>query len=124
MIVQYNQQPTYMNELDVDNIGEFAVEATNDEGFNWYYVVRTTLGLTAISYCGPIIPDVAMLPKSFSEGRYQIPFNEGKILKDLGFFLNDKGKKITAAEVIEIDDAIEQFVNFKDYLKDFSEEFY
>ena len=55
--------------------------------------------------------------------------NDAKIIEDIKIcnfceIINDKGKKITAAEVIEIDDAIEQFVNFKDYLKDFSEEFY
>ena len=32
MIINYNGSPTYMGELDIDNIGDFAIEASNDDG--------------------------------------------------------------------------------------------
>ena len=124
MLVNYNGEATFLGELEIDNIGEFAIEASNDEGCFWYYIVRTTLGETAIAKSGPKIPDITLLPKNFSQSRVCIQFNEGKILKDVSLFLNDRNKKITRAEIIDIDAAIEQFVNLKDYLEEFSDEVY
>ena len=114
MIISYNGSPTFMGELDIDNIGEFAIEASNDEGMFWYYICRTLLGTTTIATSGPRIPDIELLPKTFNQCRFTMPFNEGKIFKDVSKYLNDFTKKITRAEVIPIDDAVEQFVNLKD----------
>lgn len=123
MIVNYSGEVNFLGELDIDNIGEFALECNNDEQYFWYYVVRTSLGMTSIAYTGPIAPDVELLPNNFKQGRFIIPFNEGKILRDVSAFLNDKDKKITQARVIEIDDAISEFINLRDYLAAYNEEF-
>lgn len=122
MIVPFNGEVMFMQELDIEDIGSFAIEACNDEGMFWYYVVRTSLGMCSIATSGPSIPDVDLLPKSFAQCRYQIPFKEPKIVIDLSKFLNDRNKKITKAEVVDIDYAIDQFRNLKDYLQNFNEE--
>ena len=124
MIINYNGSPTYMGELDIDNIGDFAIEASNDDGMFWYYICRTLLGITTIATSGPRIPDVELLPKVFSQCRFTMDFNEEKIIKDVTKFLNDFRKKITVANVIPIEDAIEQVVNLKDYLEDYGEELF
>lgn len=124
MQVNYNGEATFLGELEIEDIGEFAVEASNDEGMFWYYLVRTVYGVATISTSGPRIPDVEMLPKTFSQSRHQITYKEDKILADITKFLNDPKKKITKAELIDIDDAIDQFVNFQDYLRNYSEELY
>ncbi len=124
MIINYNGEATFLGELDVDNIGEFAIEASNDDGMFWYYVARTLLGTTTIATSGPRIPDVELLPKTFNQERKTMAFNEIKIIKDVSQYLNDFKKKITRAELIPIDDAINQFVNLRDYLQDYGEELY
>jgi len=124
MTINYNGEATFLGQLDVDNIGEFAIEASNDEGMFWYYICRTLFGTTTIATSGPRVPDIEILPKTFNQARYTMQFNEAKIIKDVTKFLNDFKKQITKAEVISIPDAISQFVNLKDYLEDYGEELY
>lgn len=124
MIINYNGDVAFLGELDIDNIGEFAIEANNDEGMFWYYVCRTLFGTTTIATSGPRIPDIELLPKSFYQQRYTMQFNEAKIIKDVSRYLNDYTKKITTAKVIPIDEAVSQFVNLRDYLEDYGEELY
>ncbi len=124
MIIQFNGDVTFLKELDIDNLGEFAIEASNDEGMFWYYVVRTSLGTVTIATSGPRIPDIELLPKGFNQALYRIPYKEDKIIKDVSSFLNDPRKRIVKAELLDIDVAIEQFVNLRDYLENYSEELY
>ena len=124
MYINYNGEATFLGELDIDNIGEFAIEANNDEGMFWYYICRTLLGTTTIATSGPKIPDVDLLPKTFHQSRYTMQFNEGKIVKDVTKFLNDWTKRITNAKLIPIDEAVNQFVNLRDYLEDYGEDIY
>ena len=124
MIIQFNVDKTFLKELDIDNLGEFAIEASNEEGMFWYYVVRTSLGTVSIATSGPRIPDIELLPKGFNRALYRIPYKEDKIIRDVSCFLNDPKKQIVKAELLDIDDAIEQFVNLRDYLENYSEELY
>ena len=32
VIIQFNVDKTFLKELDIDNLGEFAIEASNEEG--------------------------------------------------------------------------------------------
>ena len=122
MIVQYNQDLVFMKDIDIDNIGEFSVEAWNDEGMFWYYTAHTVLGVCYVATSGPRIPDVEILPKSFKQQTYEIKFDEEKILKDITLFLNDtKVKKITNAKLVDRDYAISQFMNLRDYLEEWSD---
>lgn len=124
MIIQFNGDVTYLKDLDIENIGEFAIEASNDEGMFWYYVVRTSLGTVSIATSGPRVPDIELLPKGFNQSLYRLPYKEDKVIKDVTRFLNDPKKNIVKADLIDIDVAIEQFVNLRDYLEDYSEELY
>ena len=124
MIFEFYQDLCYMKENDINNIGEFALECSNDDGFFWYYIVRTIFGTTTIAQCGPMIPDVTLLPSGFSQSLSKMPFKEDKLYKQISLFLNDKGRKITKAVEIPLEDAISQFRDLKDYLENYGEEMF
>lgn len=120
--LEYDQELQFMNGIDIADIGKFAIEANNDEGFFWYLIVRTSLGTTSIAECGPVIPDVELLPNNFKQSLIKMPFKEDKLIKAISFFLNDKSKKITKAVEISIEDALNQFRDMKSYLENYGNE--
>lgn len=120
--LEYDQELQFMNGIDIADIGQFAIEANNDEGFFWYLIVRTSLGTTSIAECGPVIPDVELLPNNFKQSLTKMPFKEDKLIKAISFFLNDKSKKITKAIEVDINDALNQFRDFKSYLENYGNE--
>ena len=122
MQFEFNHQLLPQSILDVDEVGEFAVEAHNDLGYYWYLVIRTILGTSIISTCGPVFPDIALLPSGFSMTLEKIPFKEEKLARTINFFLNDRKKGLTEARIIDVEDGINQFRELKDYLKDLREE--
>jgi len=117
MEFEFNKQLSAQNQIDIENIGSFALEAYNDAGAYYYYLVKTILGQCVIASCGPVIPDIANIPSGFSVNLYKMPYNEIKLIKSISLFLNDKYKQITEATEIDIEDAIEQFRDIKEYLK-------
>lgn len=84
-------------ELIVDDIGNFAFKAFNDEGCEFILIVETKLGNTRMFTFGPIIPDLDLLPKSCSCNIKKCMFNSGKIIKEVRGFLNNPYNKITQA---------------------------
>lgn len=122
MQFEFDQELMPQALIEIPEIGQFGLEASNDEGYFYYLIVRTLLGTTTIATCGPIIPDIEILPSGFSMSLVKMPYREDKLSKTISFFLNDKSKKLTEAKLIDIDEAINQFRELKDYLKNFREE--
>lgn len=122
MQFEFNHQLLPQSILEVDEVGEFAIEANNDLGYYWYLVIRTILGTSIISTCGPVFPDIALLPSGFCMTLEKIPFKEEKLAKTINLFLNDRKKGLTEARIIDVEDGINQFRELKDYLKDLREE--
>ena len=118
---EFDQELQFMNSIDLGDIGHFAIEANNDDGMFWYLIIRTSMGTSSIATCGPVVPDVDMLPDGFSQHLYRMPFKEDKICKQISFFLNDRTKKITKAVEVDINEAISQFRDLKSYLEDWDE---
>lgn len=121
---EFNQQLMPQNVIDIDEIGQFAIEASNDEGYFWYLIVRTSLGTVTLASCGPIVPDVALLPSGYCCYLSRMEYKEPKIEKAINTWLNDRAKALTQAKVIEIEDAIDNFVDLGNYLRTYSEEVY
>lgn len=119
---EFNQQLMPQNVIDVEELGQFAIEAWNDEGYYYYLIVRTLLGTASIASCGPVIPDVEMLPSGFNMSLDKVPYKEDKLTRTVTMWLNDRSKKLTNAKTIEISEAIEQFRDLKEYLKTYSED--
>lgn len=122
MDFEFNHQLMPQNVLEVAEVGEFAIEAWNDQGYYWYLVVRTIMGTSIISICGPVFPDIKLLPSGFNMSLEKIPYKEEKLARTINMFLNDHRKGITEARVIDVLDGIGQFRELKDYLTTLSEE--
>lgn len=122
MDFEFNHQLMPQNVLEVAEVGEFAVEAWNDQGYYWYLVVRTIMGTSIISVCGPVFPDIKLLPSGFNMSLEKIPYKEEKLARTINMFLNDHRKGITEARVIDVLDGISQFRELKEYLTTLSEE--
>lgn len=93
-------------ELLIDDIGNFAFKAFNDEGCEFILIVETRLGNTRIFTFGPVIPDLDLLPKSCSCSIKKCMFNSGKITKEVHGFLNNPYNKITQAFEVTKEEAL------------------
>ena len=55
MNFDYFTVQTVMANIEIEDIGNCAIEANNDNGEFWYLIIRTTLGSTQIFEYGPTI---------------------------------------------------------------------
>lgn len=122
MEFEFNNQLLPQNVISIEKVGEFALEASSETGLYYYYLVKTVLGQCVAASCGPIIPYQQSIPPGFSINIYKMPYNETKLIKLINGFLNDKNKMIVEAKEIDIDDAIDQFREVKEYLRDLKAE--
>lgn len=121
-VLEFNNQLMPQSIVEIDELGDFGLEAVNDEGYYYYVAVRCFQGMAVIATCGPVIPDVDLLPSGFSMSLSKTPFKEDKMTKFLNLFLNDKHRLLTEARLINFEEAIAQFRELKDYLINLSED--
>lgn len=121
MQFEFDQELKAQNNIEIDDIGFFGLEASNSEGYYYYLVIRSIMGTSIIATCGPVIPDLDALPSGFKMTLDKMPYKEDKLIKTISYFLNDKSKKITDAKVMEVNEAINEFRELKEYLLNFSE---
>lgn len=118
----YSQETIFSKELDVDELGQVALEARDSDSMFYYLVIRTSLGQSSILEYGPIVPDIAILP-DVTEIKFQrIDFNELKIKQIIKKFLmaRNKGKnKIEDVIQIDVNDALSRGINILEYMKNF-----
>jgi len=122
MEFEFNNQLTPQNQIEIENIGSFALDAADELGIHYYYLVKTMIGQSIVASCGPVVPDIESLPSGFCINLYRTEYNEGRLIKFINLFLNDKYKKIVTAIEIDIEEAIEQFRDVKEYLRNLSAE--
>jgi hypothetical protein len=103
--------------IDVDDIGNFAIEATNNLGETYYLVVLTTLGTSRIFEYGPIVLDIDLLPKSCNCSFKRTEFKDTKIKKTIENFLNNPYHKILQAKVIDYKEALNNCKSIIDEMK-------
>ncbi len=122
MTFEFNQQLVPQSLIDIESVGEFAIEAFNDEGYYYYLIVKTLLGTCTLASCGPIIPDCNLMLSGFKITLDKCQYKEDKLAKSINFWLNDKSKKLTMAHIIDIDEALDQFPDVATYVRTLSEE--
>ena len=102
--------------INIEDIGNCAIDAYNDLGFNYVLIVRTKEGTTEIIEYGPIIPDVEFLPANVHYTYSRFDFKQSKIERLIQSFLNDGYKGITQAFEIELKEAGSKMRNLVDFL--------
>ena len=48
MIFDYNKQPRFMSQVQIDDIGCTSLRCTGDMGAEYYLVVNTVMGMTRV----------------------------------------------------------------------------
>lgn len=114
MQFEYLQQITSMASLEVDDIGNTAIQCFSDYGETKVLIIRTIDGISEIIEFGPVNTDVKQLPDFVSYTYTRIEFNQRKIAKIISKFINDK--IITQAQEIDFDSAKEVIKNLVDYV--------
>lgn len=113
------------NSIDIDNIGNFCLEAIDEEdGFYYYLMVKTTLGTSTIISYGPVVPDVELLPDNYNINFQRLQFNDKKMNIWISKWLNDRMKKITGAYIIEEKIFKDNFKDILGYIENYSNEVY
>lgn len=92
-------------QLDILDMGNVCIEATNYKGEHYYLITKTDLGWTESLEYGPIIPEMQLLPTSVMCSYNRIEYSEYKLDKMITSFLNSGKRNIQHASVIECDDA-------------------
>jgi len=115
--VKYNFQLEPQNKLDIESISNCCIRAKNDLEYYFYLIIKTIAGKTYFAECGPILENSDRLPSGFISALVIFEYNEKKVLGMINSFLNDKSKKVTDASVIEIDEALNNFKNLKDFME-------
>lgn len=113
------------NSIEIPEIGNFCLEAINeDDGLYYYLLVKTSLGTSSIMHYGPVVPDVNLIPSGYSTNFERQKFNDKKINLWISKWLNDKNKKITAAYIIDETKIFDNFRDLSSYMKNYSDEVY
>lgn len=125
MIFKYNNQYIAQNDIDITDIGNFALEGINEEdGFFYYLIMKTKLGTSSIFSFGPVIPDSKLLADEYKLEYKRAQFKDKFINKYISLWLNDREKKLSNAQVIDENTALEQFKDIKEYILNYSDEVY
>lgn len=116
---EFNQQLMPQNLLEVEEVGDLCIEASNDDGFYYYLIIKTVLGESKIFAAGPVIPEYDELVNGFNVSYNVTQYKEEKLIKTINTWLNDSKKKLTNASMVELSSAIGAFRDVKDVLREF-----
>lgn len=102
--------------IDIENIGNCALDVFNDLGFEWLLLIHTKEGTTQIVEFGPLIPDLEVPPTKVSYTYDRIDFSESKIQTRISRFLTDGYRGITQAFEVTQQEAKEKMKSLVEYI--------
>lgn len=100
MIFEFDQQPIFMQNIQVQDIGNVAMRCTNEKGQEWYLVVKTYLGKTAFIKYGPVYGGIEALVDNMELTFKKFDYKESTIVKEINKCLNDGRSSITKVELV------------------------
>lgn len=117
MEFEYRPVQAFSALIDIENIGQCALEAFDCTQQCYYLIIRTILGESIIFEYGPIVPDINILPKSFSCSISRIEYNEGRLKKIISTFLMDnKSRSIDSVRELSMKKALDLCINPVEYM--------
>lgn len=116
MQFDYKRNIVLSESINIEDIGEFAIECSNEDGFYYYMITTTYLGYTHILTFGPIIPDMEKTPSGYSTYYKCISFKEETLIKDINKFITDTKKNISKITVVTKREAFSCLKDFSDII--------
>ena len=114
MRFKYKFSTLFEKELDIEDIGNCAIEVIDCKNQHYYLVIKTSLGTTSFFEYGPIVPDIKLLPKYVHNTFNRIEFSEYKMEKRINTFLTNAEE----VNIIDKDKALNSCVNLIEYFRD------
>ena len=123
--IEFNNEYLPQSLIEIPDIGNFALEAYNEkQGYFFYLMIKTMLGTATIVSYGPVVPQVTLLPESYSVNFSRVPFKDRKIKSTIAKWLNDRDKGLTEAKIIDEKVFFDEFRDMKEYLENYGEDIY
>ena len=116
MKFEYMYKIEKQSSIEIENIGNCALDVYNDLGFEWLLLVRTIEGTTEIIEYGPIVADLDYLPANVIYNYTRFDFKESKIRLRIEKFLTDGYRNITQAFEIEPQELKDKIKNLVEYI--------
>ncbi len=119
MKFEYKTFVSFEKELEIDDIGNFAIEAVYNSNSTLgphykYLVIRTTFGIVSVFEYDAILPDFKLLPKSVTNSFDRFDWSEYKIIKRIEKFLAN----VEDVKVITMQEALANCRSIIDYFGD------
>lgn len=111
----YSQVITTTADIEIEDIGNCAVRAYTFVGSEYVLVIETRQGWSRIFVCGPMSPDLDILPIKTGMSYEKIAFNERKIKTKISSFVNMQD--IVQAEVCTKETALNDCKNIIDAMR-------
>ena len=125
MEFQYDGITTYNSSIDIDNIHQICLKATDNHGFDYYLIIRTLLGECSTLEYGPLVGGDPILPDSTSIKFERFESDDYKLKKKIKKFLmprnNGKNKIVDVVE-LNFNQALDEGIDLLNYMRGFSKE--
>lgn len=103
--------------LSIEDPGNCAIKAFADNGTEYIFASRTSLGSTMLFNFGPIVRDSEVLPKSVNCSFKRIDYSESQINTAIKKFLNNPYANITQAYEADYKEALDDCIDIAEYMK-------
>lgn len=104
MRFEYLFSRTALDNIEIETIGNCALECFTDKGEVYYLIIKTDLGMTKFYTQGPTFVDIDMLPSRVNINYSMFTYSESRIIKAIEKFLANPA--ITQVIEIDIDEAL------------------
>lgn len=111
MLFNYVRTESFMDSIDIEDVGNCYIQAFNDEGLEWLMHVQTYLGWTKVKTFGPFVCDTNSMNTSFSYITHELEFKEKKLYKEINEFINNPKRNITQVFLVDEDTYLEKLNN-------------
>lgn len=106
MIFEFDQQPQFMQQIQVDDLGNFALRCHNTKDREYYVLVKTYLGKTIILKFGPVYGDLGALIDNMELSFKKLDYKENTIEREVDKYINDGRNFINHIELISENDVL------------------
>lgn len=107
--IGYNTQSVQIDSIYVEDIGNCALEAIDEDGGFYYIAIKTVEGGTDVIQFGPVIPDMELLPKAYKASFDRMSYSDTKLKNIIQkWALGGKGINFIEINQVSLEDVIAQ----------------
>ena len=114
--IDYNLQQVLTETAYVEDVGNCALEAIDEDGLSYFLVIKTVDGRTFSLSFGPLIPDVIELPPAYSVEYIKRQYDDKKLAKFIqGWAAPKRGPNYQEIKQIGVQEALDLYRDVKSY---------